>query len=325
MTQQYLRHAQLGLFSNQAGVDVSNMHFTFSTTSYVWQTGNICNIRLYDLDEPTVGRVQGEFTDLTLNAGYEDNPPTIFQGTIVQVRRGWEGDKAERYIDITAIDGDRALAYSIIEAAIENGSTYKQRWAAIASALKLPLDLQFTDDQLPKELLNQLPRGKTLFTGADDAARDQAMHMMCTWSIQNGRIKVIPYDGYPSGEAVDINGLTGMIGWPEQTDEGVRVQTLLNGRLNFGQRVHINNADTLQQQLNLISGGGEAPSEWQIANKAGLPGGRTIVSTDGMYRIIEMTHSGDTRGNEWYSDLLCLSTDPNQQQVTPFVNSNGHF
>jgi hypothetical protein len=320
MTQQYLRHVQLALTSNQAGLDVSDMHFTFSTTSWVMQTGNICNVRLYNLDERNVGRVQGEFTDLILNAGYEENPPTIFEGTIVQVRRGWDGDKAERYIDITAIDGDRALAYQMVYAAIGNGSTYQQRWEAIAKALKLPIGQMPSEDQLPQELRNQSPRGRTLFTNGDDAARDQAMHMMCTWSIQRGKIVIVPYNGYSSLDPVEINGATGMVNWPEQTDEGVRVQVLLNGRLECHQRVRINNGDTLQQQLNLVFG------EGAVANQAGLAaeGSRTIISADGMYRIIEITHSGDTRGNDWYSDLLCLSTDPQQAQTTPYVVSTGH-
>jgi hypothetical protein len=320
MTQKYLRQVNLALVSNgkKTGIDCSNLHFTFTTTQFALSTGNHLMLRLYDLDEPNVGRVMGEFTDIILNAGYEENPPTLFEGTIVQVRRGWEGDKAERYIDITAMDGDRALAYQIIADAIPNGSTYQQRWAAIVKALNLPAGQVPTLDQLPKELQNPNPRGATLFGAATDAANEQAMHMMCTWSIQNGRIVVIPYHGDLPGAAppIDINGATGMIGWPEQTDEGVHVQCLLDARLFCHQRVRINNFDTLQQQLNLIGG------DYAAANLFGAQGGRAIIAADGIYRIVEVTHSGDTRGNEWYSDLVCLADDPHQQPTQAQL-SNG--
>jgi hypothetical protein len=319
MTQKYLRQVQLAVTSNQkrTGLDISGLHFTFSTTQWTLATGNQLKLRLYNLDEENVLRVEGEFTDIILNAGYEENPPTLFQGTIVQVRRGWESDKAERYIDITALDGDRALAYSIINTAIPNGSTYKQRWAAIASALNLPVDFLPSEEQLPAELQNLAPRGRTFHGSADDAANEQAMHMMCTWSIRNGRIIVVPYQGgLPETAApIEISAANGMIGWPEQTDEGVHVQTLLDARLFCHQKVHINNADVLQQQLSLeLDAAG--------ANLAGT--GRAIVAADGLYRIVEVTHSGDTRGTEWYSDLLCLADDPNQTPPKA-ISSNGWF
>jgi hypothetical protein len=281
------------------------MHFTFTTTQYTNVTGNTLQLRLYDVSEEIIGRIQGEFTDIILNAGYEENPPTLFEGTVVQVRRGWEGDKADRYIDISAMDGDPSLSYAIIKDAVPNGSTYQQRWAAIANALKLPIDQMPDASQLPKELTSKQPRGKTLFGKAADAAQDQAMHMMCNWSIQRGKIVIVPYNGYAPNEPVEINGANGMIGWPEQTDEGIHVQTLLDARLFCHQLVKLNNADTLQQQLDMSL-------EYPGKNLPGSPEGRTIIPLDGVYAIVEVTHSGDTRGNEWYSDLLCLSTDPNQ-------------
>lgn len=306
----YLRRVQLVLSSNptKPALDMSNMHFTFTTTQYILgTTGNTLQLRIFDLDEPTIGRIKSEFTDITLNAGYEDNPPTLFQGNIVQVRRGWDGDRSERYIDISAMDGDKQIAYNLIFAEIKAGSSYKQRWEAIANALGVPLDYNKfpTPDQLPKEVLNQKPRGLTLAGNASDAARDEAMHMMCNWSIQQGKLVVVPYKGYLSGTPVEINGANGMIGWPEQTDDGIHLQTLIDARLQVHTLIKINQADVLEAQLDMTLS--------KEAMEANMPGiGRALVSTDGLYYVVEVTHSGDTRGNEWYSDILCVSTAVDQ-------------
>jgi hypothetical protein len=34
------------------------------------------------------------------------------------------------------------------------------------------------------------------------------------------------------------------------------------------------------------------------------------VDADGVYKILCMDHTGDNRGNDWYTDLICLSVDP---------------
>ena len=32
-----------------------------------------------------------------------------------------------------------------------------------------------------------------------------------------------------------------------------------------------------------------------------------IIDNDGIYRILAIDYAGDTRGTEWYSDLVCTS------------------
>jgi baseplate hub protein gp41 len=322
MSQQYLRRANLILSSNQGGLDVSQLHFTFQTTQFTYQQGNICEVRLYNLDERGTQRVEGEFTDLTLKAGYEDDPPAIFQGTIMQVRRGWEGDRAEPYIDITAMDGDKLSAYGIINYVAEAGSTYRQRWAAIANAYKVPLDHMPEDSEFPKEVLNQMPRGYTMFGNATDVARDHALEGMSNWSLRTSgnpprtALVVVAYDGYLSNIAVELNAATGMIGWPEQNDEGISVKCLLNPRLSCDGLVKLNNATITQSEISLVL------SEYASKDVPGIS--RPIIDADGVYKIIFLEHNGDTRGNEFYSHLMCLSVDPSQLPFERALTA-GHF
>ena len=37
--------------------------------------------------------------------------------------------------------------------------------------------------------------------------------------------------------------------------------------------------------------------------------GKPKLDNDGLYRIIKCEFTGDTRGNDWYADLVCIGID----------------
>ena len=37
--------------------------------------------------------------------------------------------------------------------------------------------------------------------------------------------------------------------------------------------------------------------------------GAARLDDDGIYRIIKVEFKGDTRGNDWYADMLCIGID----------------
>jgi len=43
------------------------------------------------------------------------------------------------------------------------------------------------------------------------------------------------------------------------------------------------------------------------------------VAADGFYRVLVAEHTGDTRGQQWYTELVCLTLN----SVTQKVVSNG--
>jgi hypothetical protein len=45
------------------------------------------------------------------------------------------------------------------------------------------------------------------------------------------------------------------------------------------------------------------------------------VTDDGFYRTIVAEHSGDTRGNDFYTDLTCIALDDG---VTPGLVAKGY-
>ncbi|MGC8011077.1 hypothetical protein ACP3WR_24425, partial [Salmonella enterica] len=73
------------------------------------------------------------------------------------------------------------------------------------------LDYMF---ELPK---NPLPRGKVMFGMARDFMRGAARTAQAVWSIQDGKVQLVPETSYRPGLIPVITSETGMIGLPEQT------------------------------------------------------------------------------------------------------------
>ncbi len=109
----------------------------------------------------------------------------------------------------------------------------------------------------------------------------------------------MPKTGVLPNQAVVLNSKTGLVGQPEQTNDGIKARCLLNPMLKIGGKVQINEKDVAQAKLADTSKDAQANKPADIA-------------ADGFYRLLVVEHSGDTRGNDWYSDLVCLDIDATQ-------------
>lgn len=305
MSRQYLRRAQLIAGTGEHALDLSALRLKFSTRQCDLQTPNTATIRVYNLADATAQQIQTEFTRVVLQVGYEGGDfGVLFDGTIVQVRRGRES-AIDNYVDIIAADGDEALNFAIVSLAMDKGSTFRDRVEALARAMKVPVG------HLAELPASQLPRGKTYYGMARDHLRDIAASTDTKWSIQNGQLQFIPLQGYLPTEAVVLSAATGMIGVPEQTQDGIKVRCLLNPRIKIGARVNIDNKSVQQAHLNLSM----TPEAAQAAGM--LPS----ITDDGFYRVVVAEHEGDTRGGAWYSDLTCIAmNDP----VPPALVAKGY-
>lgn len=306
MTQQFLRAASLVVADKLSGIDLSQLHIKFSIKQWDLQTPNTCQIRVYNVADNTAQRVQKEFSQVILQCGYQGGDlGTIFQGTLVQVRRGRESP-VDTYLDLSGADGDEALNFAVVNTAIAAGSSFKDRITALTQAMA-PYGV--TLGNVPDLPSGGLPRGTTKLGMARDHLRDIAFATDTTFFIQNGVLHFIPREGSLPGTAIELNSATGLIGFPEQTEDGIQVRALLDPQIKIGGQVKINNADILQAQLNLSATGAN--------QNAFLPS----IADDGLYRVVVCEHSGDTRGNEWYSDLICVALG---QGTTPGLVSRGY-
>ncbi len=290
---QYLRTCNLIVSDrDQNGIDLSKLRIKFSVKRSDTMTPNVADIRVYNVAEETAILIRKEFTKVILQGGYESNYGVIFQGNIKQVIIGRES-ATDTFIDIIAGDGDRAYNFAIVNTTISAGSSQlDQVNAAIGAMAPKGVTAGHIGD-MPTETL---PRGKVMYGNARSYLRDVAQTSKKAWSIQDEKVTFIPVTSYLPGERVVLTSKTGMIGTPQQTNEGVNVKCLLNPMIKIGGRVQIDNASIARFKINL-----SVPN-----SAANIP---APLTADGVYYVLVAEHTGDTRGVEWYTSLICLNID----------------
>lgn len=307
--EQFGRRASLIVAAGAAGLDLSEFHFKFQISAADQESPNAATIRIYNLSAATMLSMRGEYTRVVLQAGYESSFGVIFDGTIKQYRIGKE-NATDTYIDILAAENDLEYNYGVCNATLAAGSTAQDRLAAAAKGIGVPLG---TVDNTLAVSGGTLPRGKVLWGMGRNFMRCAAQSLGATWTITGGKVNVTGLRGYLPGEAVVLSAKTGMIGLPEQTEDGIKVRALLNPKLRIGGLVKIDNAAINQ----IVQGSGEIklPMGQIVYNSRAALSFPASIASDGLYRVFVVEYVGDTRGNEWYSDLICLAVDPSSQQV----------
>ncbi len=308
MADQWLRKASLVL-ENAAGdqLDISQLHFKFSISAADVQTPAAAQIRVYNLSDNTAQRIQKEFAKVTLRAGYEGNFGTIFVGDVKQIRRGKE-TSIDKYLDITAANGDMAYNFAVANFTLAAGWTATELYNALLQELSL---YGITAGYAPPLPATVYPRAMSFYGMVRDRLRELAAMVGCSWSIHDNRLYLIPISGYVEGQSVVLTAKTGMIGFPEQTINGIHVRCLLNPNIFIGRAVEIDNESILEAPINVA---------YTAINY--FPS----VANDGKYKALAVTHMGDTRGQAWYTDSICQAIDgtaPISRSILTVVPNNG--
>jgi hypothetical protein len=276
-------------------LDLSSLRVVFSIRRGDKQVPNSADVRIYNVKDETANRLTKEFTRVVIQAGYEGNFGLLFDGTIKQARRG-RLDAKDDYVDIVAADGDQAYNYSVMSLSLAAGSQPPDDLRAfIASMARFGITQGYT----PELSQNGRVRGRVFYGMTRDELREWAEVQDALWSIQNGQLTLIPKTSYVPGETPLISPTTGLIGVPEQTANGIEMRVLLNPSIKIGQRVKLDSTvNPFRFGLDLESQGPNFALERSIKTNA-----------DGLYYVMSADHTGDTRGNAWYTDLVCLAVD----------------
>lgn len=292
------------------GLELSELHFTFSVEQSDSETPNSARFRVYNLSPATQKRAMS-FNRVVLNAGYEGAAAPygkIFDGDIKQFGTG-RSSATEDFLDIFAADGDTFYNYTVLNSSLEAGLTPRQQLDKIMTDIGAP-PVQVGQDGL---IGGTLVRGKVMFGMFKDEMRRIAESQNngrgpAGWSMQDGRVQILQVDDYLPGEAVELNALTGMIGVPEQTQEGIKVRSLLNPRIRCGGLMKINNRDI--NQITQTDPNIPVPYNQYTAIQL-----LAKTDADGIYRVYVAEHEGDSRGNPWYTNIVGLLVAKDAQAV----------
>lgn len=296
---QFLRKIRLLVGNDTDGIDLSNLHIVFSITQAELETPQSATIRIYNMAPDTVQKIKlNAYIRVVLEAGYQHGSyGVIFDGEIVRARLGRES-AVDTYLDILAAEGFSANQ-AVVNQTLAAGATLQD--TADAAAGPMGRSIKYYN-YTPSA---KLPRGQALYGMSRDVLHQAAATAGYSYFYENGQISWVALEGFKDSEIVVLNSATGMVGWPEQTEEGVSVQCLMNPLLEVGSRLKIDNASILAAayatDIRFIAG--NIPS----------------LNADGMYRIFRIEHHGNTRGNEWYSSIIALSIDQADSRLTTLV------
>lgn len=302
---QYLRKCSLIVADDTGdGLDLSQLRITFTVTKTEAESPNTAEIKVYNLSDDTAQRIQKEFTRVRLQAGYVEGFGLIFDGTVKQVYRGRENG-TDTFLGIVAADGDKSYNFAVVNKTLAAGSTQRDQMGAAIESMNAG---GVSTGYLPDSPGDRLPRGKVMYGMARGYMRQSSQTTNSSWSIQDGKVQVVPLTGLLPTQAVVLNSRTGLIGTPEQSTEGINVKCLLNPLLKIGGKVQIKEEDIQRAKLDLTQKEGEK----EKAKPA-------KIADDGSYRLIKVEHVGDTTGQDWYSNLICIDVDetsPKQKSVS---------
>jgi hypothetical protein len=323
---QFIRKVGLLVGNGTNVIDLSNLRITFHIEQCDTPPPNTASIRVYNLSRTTLNTIisnggSAEYTQVILQAGYQNSAyGVIFKGDIKRFRHGRESN-IDSYLDILAADADIEFNFGFINQTLAKGSNLVDRYNRVLQAFAQARGSNSLSSAQSNPGVADgcggvvLKRGKVLFGMARAAMDDIVKTINVKWSIQNGVLTFVPLTGYLPGQAVQLNSYTGLIGTPEATDNGVHVKCLLNPNIKVGGLVQINNALISQTKIT-ASGATGYPDYGNLYFPAD-------TTADGFYRVLVVEYEGDTRGNPWFANLICLAADTSASSNTGAVKAYG--
>jgi len=271
------------------GINVSQLRCTFKIEKNMAETPNYSEITIFNLSPATENQIIETGSRIILEAGYEGSQyGLIFDGDIVQPLRDKEDNTTYKLI-LVSQDGDKFLNNGFVNQSWRAGQTPRTITEKLCSTASNPVELGFISDNLENK---KLTRGKVVFGLARDYLHQIARTEQAAFFCNNGKINIIKAPDAPSGQIVSLSPQTGLVGAAEMTDEGIKSTCLLNPLLDLNSFVHIDNSHVRQMKAKRDS----QPKQ---------------MDYDGVYRIIKLVHTGDTRGNEWYTEFTGITQSGN--------------
>lgn len=284
------------MVTNTQGDDGA-LRCTFDIEQAANQAYWFADISIYNC-VPSMSWVIQKDDPVTLEAGYQSpGRGLIFSGRVFQPV--WERVNETDYrLTLHCLVGLFEDESGHVSTTIPAGSTYLDAVRQVAREAKptpIPID-KLDEEALQKPYPRGVPvsgRPRSFF---DQVAIDNHLQMWMGWSGVNIRSlaseSTVPDVVYapPYSEATQTQSKQGaarytLIGTPQQTEWGIAFRALLDSKLALGSLVKLENVLTKR----ILQVPGKIPSPF---------------FKDGLYAVARIRHIGDTRGTDWYTEVL---------------------
>ncbi|WP_407488448.1 baseplate hub protein [Acinetobacter baumannii] len=306
MTLQWERKCKLTVQINNGqpdALDLSDFRIVFHVGQATTSTPKAAEFYIYNMSESTMNRLAGvnnERIDTTviLECGYLLGPmEVVFKGRVFQFRRGRD-NPTDTWLCILAQSGDKLKSTALVNQCIPAGTTINDSGKIlIAEANKQGVE----SGDLVELRQQQYPRGRVFFGSLEQNLRQFYEENNMLIDFSDDTLSMVPVASYIPVPVQILTAKTGMVGMPQLTSEGLKVTCLLNPKMKWGGRVQVDMTNLQTEGFDISYGGqkvDQAQKDPKMATNAG-----------GLFLIRSVEHYGDTRGNDWYTYLVCIGID----------------
>lgn len=285
-------------------LNISNLHCTFEVHKKRGRGGMYAICRIYNLTANTEDKLVMEGDRLIIEAGYqayateeatgengEKSTITtdlqygkIFDGKIIWPSRTQESN-TDYVLTLMAIDGDEPLNLNFISKTVNRGLNSRKIIETVSNDSEVKTPVNSLSDGLSEQ---RLPRAKTFFGAPYRYISDVCRGNAASFYIEDGVLNVVRLQDVNKDEAIVVTPKTGLIGTPQQMQFGVSFRLLLNPRIHLYSMIKIKGVQV--NEASVTPGQQQAP-----------------LDDDWVYQVMELTHIGDTRGNQWYTEIQGIS------------------
>lgn len=236
---------------------------------------NTCDITISNLSPKTRSDLETKPLQVQLDAGYEGVPRSLFIGDLRFGMTKLEGSNWHTLLQLG--DGSRKYKHGRVNVSHASGATVRTALADTAKSMGLTLPQNLATD---KELDYSLDAGQLPSYGnARDRFTDLLSPLGYSWSIQNGKLRVLKENDVHGLTAIPIDEAHGMIGTPE-----------FGSPPRSGKPPHMTVKMLLYPEINP---GDLAEVTSQVVN----------AGKGGLFRIEQVRHRGDTHGSDWETEV----------------------
>lgn len=284
------------------GRELTGLRISFSIQKGATKSPNKCTAKIWNAAPETRAMIEIIGNVMILKAGYTEDigAKTIFSGNITRTLTVREGP--DWITELEMEDGFMEFRDAKVSLSFAKGATTQQVVTAISKKFGLPVR------PLPADIARkQYPSGFAFVGRVRDAMDKACENSGLEWSIQNREIQIIKKGGVFKQLAYVISADTGLIGSPVQESKTMTEKAAAKEGVTADQpgvrKTTERDNDGEEQKMLLVIG----YKVKTLLQPLVEPGGYVKVKSKGIngefFRVEELTHTGDTHGNEWYTEI----------------------
>mgnify|MGYP001565112148 CR=1 FL=1 len=303
MTLQWKRNCKLTIqidANEPKALDLSQFKIVFQVSQATTDQPKAAEIYIYNLSANTMNLLAGVDsqkinTQVVLECGYGSELSVVFKGRVFQYRRGRD-NPTDTWLCVLAISGDVVRNEALVNVCLPAGTSKSEAGNTLIEETN---KYGLVTGEIADISEQQYPRGRVFFGSLHESIQQFGKENNVEFDYADDVISSISTLRYSVEPVQELTPKTGLVGLPQLTSEGLIVKCLLNPKLKRKGRIQIDMSN-LQTESYDIAWGSQGLDQPHKNPK-------TAASADGMFVIQAIEHTGDTRGDEWYTHLVCTA------------------